>query len=166
MVTVMLSGFIGRYLYVRIPRSIRGNELTRADMDARAAELRDDIVRSAGNESTQQMIDAFERTIAPDEARLSFMDLAFGEFALRRRVKAFDRQLESSGVPQHLREEIGRLAAERSLLLRRGAYLKRTKTLFELWHVFHLPLVYLLLAIATVHIALALYMGYVPFRWS
>ena len=28
MVAVVLSGFVGRYLYVRIPRSLRGIELT------------------------------------------------------------------------------------------------------------------------------------------
>ena len=166
MVTVMLSGFVGRYLYVRIPRSIRGNELTRADMDIRAAELHDEIVRSVDDQGIQQQVDAFEREIAPVDARLSFFDLAFGEFGLRRRVRAFDRQLAASAVPRHLREDIGRLAAERSLVLRRGAYLQRTKKLFELWHVFHLPLVYLLLVIAAAHIALALYLGYVPFRWS
>jgi hypothetical protein len=44
-------------------------------------------------------------------------------------------------------------------------YLKRTKTLFNHWHVFHLPLVYLLLVIAAAHIGVALYLGYVPFRW-
>ena len=58
-----------------------------------------------------------------------------------------------------------RLTAARATLLRRAAYLQRTKKLFDLWHVFHLPLVYLLLVIAAAHIGLALYMGYVPFRW-
>jgi hypothetical protein len=39
MVLVVLSGFVGRYLYVRIPKTIRGEELSRAELDARAAEL-------------------------------------------------------------------------------------------------------------------------------
>jgi len=167
MVTVMLSGFVGRFLFVRIPRSIRGNELTRAELDRRAAELQDEIVRSVGDESLMNRIEAFEEQIAPRaETRLSFFDLMFGEIRLGRRLRAFDAALEQSGVPQTLREEITRLATERSLVLRRAAYLQRTKKLFELWHVFHLPLVYLLLVIAAAHIALALYMGYVPFRWS
>jgi hypothetical protein len=34
MMTVWSSGFIGRYLYVRIPRSIRGVELTRNEIEA------------------------------------------------------------------------------------------------------------------------------------
>lgn len=166
MVTVMLSGFVGRFLFVRIPRSIRGNELTRAELDLRAAELQDEIVRSVGDESLMNKIVAFEGQIAQRvEARLSFFDLLFGEITLGRALRAFDHALERSGVSKALREEITRLAAERSMVLRRAAYLQRTTKLFELWHVFHLPLVYLLLAIAAAHIALMLYMGYVPFRW-
>ena len=38
MVIVVVSGFIGRYLYVRIPRTLRGTELTQNELDARAAE--------------------------------------------------------------------------------------------------------------------------------
>ena len=37
MVAVVLSGFVGRYLFVRIPRSLRGLELTQADLDATSA---------------------------------------------------------------------------------------------------------------------------------
>lgn len=167
MVTVMLSGFVGRFLFVRIPRSIRGNELTRAELDLRAAELQDQIVQSVGDESIMHTVDAFEEQMAPRaDARLSFFDLVFGEIHQGRRLRAFDHALEQRGVPETLRAEIERLTTERSLVLRRAAYLQRTKRLFALWHVFHLPLVYLLLVIAAAHIALALYMGYVPFRWS
>ena len=51
------------------------------------------------------------------------------------------------------------------MLLRRIAYLERTKRLFELWHVFHLPLVYLQMVIVVAHVGVTVYLGYVPFRW-
>ena len=167
MITVMLSGFVGRFLFVRIPRSIRGNELTRGELDRRAADLQDEIEQSVGDAALMSTIGRFEAQLVPrSDTHLSFFDLMFGEIRLGHRLRAFDRALGQSGVPDGLRQEITRLATERSLVLRRAAYLQRTKKLFELWHVFHLPLVYLLLVIAAAHIALALYMGYVPFRWS
>ncbi|MEO8679611.1 MAG: hypothetical protein ABI665_11230, partial [Vicinamibacterales bacterium] len=55
------------------------------------------------------------------------------------------------------------LIAERATLRRRIAYLKKTKTLFDAWHVFHMPLVYIMFVIVTMHVAVTLYMGYVPF---
>jgi len=46
------------------------------------------------------------------------------------------------------------------VLLRRIAYLRQTRKLFELWHVFHRPLAAVMLAIVIVHVATAIYLGY------
>ena len=166
MVLVMLSGFVGRYLYVRIPRSIRGNELTRSELDAEAEELKGEIARCMESASILRRIETFERTVVPAVASdLSFVDLLFGEIALSRRLRALDHELGRGGISSAMRADVIRLTADRAVLLRRTAYLQRTKKLFELWHVFHLPLVCLLLVIAAAHIGVALYMGYVPFRW-
>ena len=58
-----------------------------------------------------------------------------------------------------------RSIVERDQLLQRLHYLKQTKQLFDLWHVFHLPLVWVMLVIVALHVAVVLYLGYVPFRW-
>ena len=55
------------------------------------------------------------------------------------------------------------LIGERATLRRRMAYLKKTKRLFDAWHVFHMPLVYVMFAIVVMHVAVTIYMGYVPF---
>jgi hypothetical protein len=165
MVLVMLSGFVGRYLYVRIPRSLRGHELTRAELDAQAEQLKDDLARSIDSHETLRRIEAFERAAVPAEEELSTLDLLFGDVAFGRKLRALDAELERGNLSAEHRAEILRLTTERALLLRRTAYLRRTKWLFDLWHVFHLPLVYLLLVIAAVHIGVALFLGYVPFRW-
>ncbi len=52
------------------------------------------------------------------------------------------------------------LIGERAVLLRRLAYLKKTKRLFELWHVFHRPLAYVMLVIVAIHVATVVYLGY------
>ncbi len=167
MVTVMLSGFVGRYLFVRIPRSIRGNELTRTELDERAHDLHDQLALTIDSDLLMQEIEAFEATVVPGDAtRRSLAEQLTGDVLFGRRLRAFVRRLESEGVPPAVREEIAGVTRERVRLLRARFHLERTKELFQLWHVFHLPLVYLLLVIAALHIALALYMGYVPFRWS
>ncbi len=165
MVTVVLSGFAGRYLYMRIPRSIRGAELPRVELDARAAALREELARSASPDVFDRL-QTFERAVVPhSSAELTFFDLVFGDIALGRRVRALDRELSRAGLPDELRAEVVALAVERAILLRRIAYLHRTKRLFELWHVFHLPLVYLQLVIVVAHVGVTVYLGYVPFRW-
>jgi hypothetical protein len=166
MVIVMLSGFVGRYLYVRIPRSIRGTELTRSELDAAADRLREQIAQSVSSKYMLERIQRVEREVVPaSQAGWSVADLLFGEIALSRKLRGLSQELEASGLAADTRDEVIRLAAERAMLLRRVAHLQRTKKLFDLWHVFHLPLVYLLLVIAAAHITIALYLGYVPFRW-
>jgi hypothetical protein len=165
MVLVMLSGFVGRYLYVRIPRSLRGQELTRSELDEQAEDLRDELARSIDSPHVLARIEAFQRAAAPDERELSFIDLLFGEMTLGRKLRTLASELERSNLSLERREDVVRLTTRRALLLRRTAYLRRTKQLFDLWHVFHLPLVYVLLVIAAAHIGVAIYLGYVLFRW-
>ena len=165
MLIVMLSGIIGRYLYVRIPRTIRGHELTQAELDVQARELLDELSWTS-SPALMAQIDEFERSIVPSAgARISLMGAVFGGFSVRWRLRALGRHIEESGVaPESLRRTV-ELIAERASLLRRLACLEQTRRMFELWHVFHLPLVYLMFAIVTLHVALVVYMGYVPFRW-
>jgi hypothetical protein len=165
MVAVMSSGFVGRYLYVRIPRSLRGLEMTRAELDARADALHADLLTAVGGGTLLDRIGRVEQAAVPPEGRLSWFGLLFGEIAVRRQLKRLKEYLQRSMLPLSQREAILAIAGERVLLLRRAAYLQRTKTAFGLWHVFHLPLVYLMLVIVVLHVGVALYMGYVPFRW-
>ena len=163
MVVVMLSGFVGRYLYVRIPRSLRGIELSRAELDSRAAALHDDLVARPEAAALVARIETLERAAVP--ATLTWSGLVFGEVALRRRICGFVHAVKHSRLPAREERDLVRLTRERVLLLRQVAYLQRTRQAFNLWHVFHLPLVYLLLVIVAGHVALTVYLGYVPFRW-
>jgi hypothetical protein len=165
MASVMLSGFVGRYLYVRIPRSLRGSELSRTDLDARADRLHTELLTTAGGGVLLDRIGRLEQAAAPAETRLSWFGLLFGEIGVRRKLKALARDVERSTLSTSQRDGLMQLATERVLLLRRIAYLQRTKTAFGLWHVFHLPLVYLMLVIAVIHIGVVVYLGYVPFTW-
>ena len=165
MVLVTLSGFIGRYLYVRIPKTLRGTELTRAELDERADALLADL-RSAAGSDRLTAVDELERAVVPASGRKrSFLGLLFGEIGLRVRLWRLARTLRYSGLTAARQAELMTLVTERTLLLRRIAYLQKTKAAFGLWHVFHVPLVYLLLVIVTLHVGIALYLGYIPFQW-
>ncbi len=110
MVLVVVSGFVGRYLYVRIPKTIRGEELSAAEIEQRLAELKASLV---------------ETTLPP-------------------------RQLHD-------------LQRQHAALLRRISRLQRTKKLFQLWHVFHRPFVWVMFLVFLVHLSVAVYFGYTFF---
>jgi hypothetical protein len=163
MVVVVLSGFVGRYLWVRIPRSLRGLEMTRAQLDARAEALSARLSEAALPPALLSTIARFEQRVVPATESSSLVGLFFGELRLRRELNVLRHQIERAGVAASLLHETADVIAERATLLRQGAYLKITKSVFDIWHVFHMPLVYLMFVILVLHVAFTLYMGYVPF---
>jgi hypothetical protein len=163
MVLVALSGVVGRYLYVRIPRSLRGQELTRAEIDARAQKLGEAIAAARLPERTLAEIETFERRTVPAEnLSPSWYELAAGELRLRRAIRQIHHKMNADRASSLHHAAIA-LVAERATLLRRTAYLKKTKKIFDLWHVFHMPLVYAMFSIVLIHVGFTLYLGYVPF---
>jgi hypothetical protein len=151
MVIVALSGIVGRYLYVRIPKTIRGVELTYDEVVARSRSLRAELDDEALPAGVRTTIASFEQR-------------AGGRSGLRRawlRRRMLGRLL-AQGVEAQLARELSSSAVERLALESRLAGLERTKRFFGLWHVFHLPLVWLMFGIVTLHIGLALYLGYWP----
>lgn len=160
MVLVALSGFVGRYLYVRIPRTIRGVELSQSELDERTAALRDELQWTAGPD----LLEALDRLEADIETRPPSWFSGVGDRALRRGMQDVVHQLShrsGRGASDSLREAL----EERLRLQQRRHALAATKLLFDLWHVFHLPLVWVMFAIVSLHVGVAIYLGYVPFRW-
>ncbi|MGE5198819.1 MAG: hypothetical protein ACM3H9_04205 [Rhodospirillaceae bacterium] len=155
MVVVMLSGFVGRYLFVRIPKTIRGTELTHDEIRDRAQSLKREVesvaLQPGALERLRQLDDELERVA---------VGAALGAVAVRWRLRRLGSELRGAGVDRRLAAHTVEAMAERLLLLRKLARLNRTKRLFSAWHVFHQPLVYVMFAIAVLHVGLAIYLGY------
>jgi hypothetical protein len=161
MVLVMASGFVGRYLYVRIPKTIRGTEVSVSEIEEHTRELKQTLAATALPAALLLRIEGFEAREAQHSGQLpTWSGLIFGEVALRFRLRALRRAVARSGVDRTVLHDTLALVAERAFLVRRIAYLRLTKKLFDVWHVLHKPLAYLMLVIVALHIATALYFGY------
>ena len=161
MMTVWASGFVGRYLYVRIPKTIRGIELSRREVDERLAILRGRFDAAAMPAAARRELEGVAAVAAvADGSAASAVDLFIGELRARLRLTMLRRRLRAAGIDLRSLHECISLAAERAALARRAAHLERTRRLFALWHVFHRPLVYGMCVIVGLHIAIALYFGY------
>jgi hypothetical protein len=161
MLTVWASGFVGRYLYVRIPKTIRGVELSFTQVQEQLARTRHELQRATLPEIVQRELDDFERAVGPSAGRApGAIDLFFGELRVRARLMLMRRHLHAAGVDVAAIAAVVGGAAERAMLARRLAHLQRTRHLFGLWHVFHRPLVYAMFVIVALHVGVALYFGY------
>jgi len=159
MVLVALSGFVGRYLYVRIPRTIRGVELSQGQLDERMAALLEDLQWTAG----PGVLEAIEQLDADIAAHAPRWWQPGGRRVLATSIHTATRTIALADASVSAR--LTALLTERADLQQRRHALGVTKRVFELWHVFHLPLVWIMYAIVALHVAVALYLGYVPFRW-
>jgi len=163
MVIVVLSGFVGRYLYVWMPRTIRGIELTYEEILAEATELRREMASTGLSPDLLALLDALSPPGGGTD--VATPGRPPGWLERMRLVRAVRRGLKRGHVPRQVAHDAIRLARERGFLLRRLTYLQRTRQLFALWHVFHQPLVYLMFAIAVLHVSLVAYLGYAFLPW-
>ncbi len=161
MVLVVVSGVFGRYLYVRIPKSLQGNFVSLEALQRRREEafsrLRE---RAPVNGAALALL---SKTIQPEEPRsLSHaLVIAFRwDAKQRRRKRTIRRLLDGMGGSEASLDEVMRLAEEEARLGSQVALLQPFRRMFRYWHVFHLPLAIVMFLILAVHVAVAILFGY------
>ncbi len=163
MVLVALSGVLGRYLYLQIPRGIRGNELTLDDVEKENRELAG-ILREEYHLNEDE-IQKLEQAIMPPRYSQSmfalFFGLLFSELRLWFRLPAIRRQIRRRhNVPAQDVHRFVKIVHRKAVLARRIALLDRVRLLFHYWHVFHKPFAIIMYLIMLVHVGISVYLGY------
>lgn len=167
MIAVMASGFIGRYLYAQIPRSLRGTEMDLREMDDLNKELNDTLKSYPGvDDSFIEKINhiaGYDKTI---RHRNVFATLFFVfQTDLLSRWRLWRLRSEMAHNPNFPKKEIlalFKLARRKAIIQRKIANLSAMKQLFHYWHVAHKPFAYTMIIIMFVHIFVAILFGY---RW-
>jgi hypothetical protein len=159
MVAVALSGVFGRYLYLQIPRTRAGEELSLADAQRADADLTQRLRTELGVDEV--FLRGLEQTVAPPPSGSALADaraIVLGAWSARRRANALVRSL--TDVPPHLRRALLALTREKARLRRRIVLWEATHRLFHHWHVVHKPFAIVMYVFVVVHVAVALYTGY------
>ncbi len=167
MVTVAISGLIGRYLYAQILRQVAAAESSLLVLQGILE--RQTIVSQA---DLRRLISPLP---APDRAShwstftaLLYMvasDLARPLRAARLRLKitGLGSTIRSLGgfLPENIQlEEVIRLARNQALTSRRVLLLSQAQNIFEVWHVVHRPFSYVFAVLALLHIGVAMLLGF------
>ena len=162
MLLVAASGVVGRFIYRQIHHGLYGRRATLAELSA-ALESNTPL-RGLAPEVQRKLL-AFEALAArrggswPARA-WRFVTLPLREQAVfeecRRELRRGFRKLARAGAD--LREvgrryvEAKRLVAERLRLTRAAAHFAAYERMFSLWHVLHVPFVWMLVVSAVVHV--------------
>ncbi|MCU0377330.1 MAG: hypothetical protein MUC78_03635 [Bacteroidales bacterium] len=163
MVAVFLSGIAGRFIYLQIPRTIEGRELSLNEVRAMKGNLADQIKTSYDfdDDSYHRIIETVKLNRA-SSSRGIFAGLLTHYFEDRRSVLSVKEILKRKKMPSSDNREIIALVRKDIRLSRRIARLDKMKELFGYWHVAHLPFALVMLIIMVIHIGVTLLFGY---RW-
>lgn len=163
MVAVFLSGIIGRFIYIQIPRSIEGRELSLNEV----REMKNDvagIVKNSYNldeESSRIIADSIKKKI-----ELFHKNALIRYFRKRRddrkSIKAVKSVLKKNKLARTESSRILDLVKEDIMLNRKIERLDTMQNLFKYWHVAHFPFALVMLIIMIIHVAVTLVFGY---RW-
>lgn len=165
MMAVMASGFVGRYIYLQIPRDESGHALSMAEIENTIDGLADLLQRDY--EVTPEVIQTLSRRAlggsVSHQSGLAAL-LALIRYDITRpirnwRLKRFVRKLYPS-IPTKATAEILTLAKKKASLTRRRAVLRIINSIFHYWHVIHKPFAVVMIVIMLVHVAVVTLMGY------
>jgi len=161
MLVVAASGIVGRYLYARIHRGLYGAKLEARELLSDTMTMRPTV---GGQFNWEEHLKEFEKQALRAPASLfgAISNMAVMAARTRRVERAIVRDLRRTPVASlGPVERAARRAANADLRNRLRSYfkaLRRTgslavyERLFSLWHVLHLPLIFLLVLTAIIHV--------------
>lgn len=163
MTAVALSGIAGRYLYMQIPKGIKGDELTVKELEQESEKMYHKLSDEFGLDPVYiRKIDALA---SPKQTKsVSIYSLVtffiFNDLTRRARLKNIIHHLHGRSIDAVTIKKIISIANDRIKLLRRIHFLEQVKNLFHYWHVIHLPFSIIMFVILFIHVGVSITFGY------
>lgn len=163
MVLVVMSGVVGRFIYIQIPRTIQGRELDITEL----MKLRNEMSERLSSEIIfdKSLMDEFSILTSPERYK-DFNLLNSITFFIKDaiRIRKFKRRLiyhlKKAGISKFRFKELKRLVEAEIILTRRIGLLRTMQKFFRYWHIAHLPFAIIMFIIMIVHIIVTIIFGY------
>jgi len=163
MVAVFMSGIIGRFIYLQIPRSIEGQALSLNEVRSMKSDIAG-IIKTSYNlndESYSIIADSVKKKVEVYH-RNPFVRYLHKIRDDRRSLSSVKKVLKINNMPRREYRKIVTLVKNDIRLNRRIEQLGTMQNLFRYWHVAHLPFALVMLVIMVIHVIVTFIFGY---RW-
>jgi hypothetical protein len=146
-IVIVISGFVGRYIYTAVPRTVDGAEVALRDLEQQIA-LADAKLQELG---------APQLALAASTA--GGASLVFGRtFARWRYQREIDRAVKSIGAAgQAHAQQLRQLFDNRFRVQQQIRSLATARRLLAVWHTIHIPIGVALFTVAAIHISETIY---------
>jgi hypothetical protein len=163
MVLVVLSGVVGRFIYVQIPRTIQGQEMGINAMNDLRENLASKVTKAIDFDG--KTLDEFKVITSPERYRefsiiKALLFIPNDYFKIRSILRKIKKDQKLAGLPKIVRKEIINSAKIEIVLTRRIGLLRTFHKLFRYWHIAHLPFAITMFVIMLVHVGVTLAFGY------
>ena len=151
------SGFVGRYLYTALPRSLTGVVASRSQIEAEARGLETAVTQFQAQKSqhAQQIISQLSQRNTKRNAFLTVFGRSFYQWRYQRKLNRALRQLDE--IEESQRRQLGELLSRKRELARQAEMLDAARRLLRYWHVLHVPIGLTLFFSITIHIVATFY---------
>jgi hypothetical protein len=161
MVAVFLSGIVGRFIYIQIPKTIEGRELSLHEVRDMKTEIGEIIKTSYTlDEGSLQTILSVIHTKPVANNNNSFFQFIKRYCIDSTAIKQVKTVLKKNKVPTADYKKVIALVKEDLSLNRKIERLETMQKLFTYWHVAHLPFALVMLIIMVIHVAVTIAFGY------
>jgi hypothetical protein len=164
MMVVCLSGIVGRYLYVHIPRSASGLELNAEEIAEERRELLLELARAAKLPAPQ--VESLLRSdptpceglgiVATLRQMVKDHEIRWRSARALRRVCA---RVPNSRLDRRSLKRVMKLASREMALTQQARMLTATRRVFRLWHIAHRPFAIAALVAVLVHVGVVVSLG-------
>lgn len=161
MIAVVLSGVLGRFIYIQIPRTIEGRELSLNEL----SDVKMNVYRELETKYKVdvQIIQWLDESLF-DKSSLNkgiFPVRIYKQFRFERRlVKQFRTKLKGQQISKQSFRKVVKIIRGEIILSRRIAWLSAMQKYLRYWHIAHLPFALIMLVIMIVHVIVAVVFGY------
>jgi hypothetical protein len=161
MVAVVISGIIGRFIYLQIPRTIQGRELSLSDLSGLESDLFTEMQEhyKVNYEIIAHLNVALSTSVSKENKNLILRIINRFRFE-GKLMKQVRKELKTQQLNRKDYRKVVRLFKSKIILNRRIAWLSTMQDILRYWHVAHLPFALIMLVIMIVHIVVALMFGY------
>jgi len=163
MVAVFLSGIAGRFIYLQIPRSIEGRELSLNDIRSMRTDTAEILKQSHNlDEQSYDLITNSIKSKIEVSDNKELMGIYRKSVEDRKSVHIIRKILRQKKMPGTEINQILQLVKGDIRLNRKIERLESMQNLFKYWHVVHSPFALVMLVIMVIHVGVTIVLGY---RW-
>ncbi|MFM8448692.1 MAG: hypothetical protein ACKOAY_01180 [Haliscomenobacter sp.] len=161
MVAVVASGVVGRFIYLQIPRSIEGRELSLQEVKAMKTNI-EEVLRHTYQmqESSYQAILSSTTTSNHSGGSENMQRIIQKIKDDRQAIRKISETLRGEGLSRRDQKKILQLVRNEISLNNRIERLHTMQNLLKYWHIAHLPFALIMLVIMVIHVGITLLFGY------